>query len=200
MKRDAAFTMKYRGIDMQDYHEFLQKILIDEEQLQRRIKELGKEISEDYQDQDLMLICILRGGVMFLTDLMRTLSVPHTIDFMAVSSYGAGARMSGGNVRISLDLTSSIKGRNVLLVEDIIDSGHTIASVLALLKTRGPKSLRVCTLLDKVERREADIPIHYRGFEIPNEFVFGYGLDLDEYYRNLPFIGVVHPGKYIQPD
>jgi len=185
---------------MQDYHEFLKGILIDEEQLQTRIKQIGAEISEDYQDQDLMLICILRGGVMFLTDLMRAITVPHIIDFMAVSSYGTGARMSGGNVRITLDLTSSIDGRNVLLVEDIIDSGNTIASVLALLETRGPKSLRVCTLLDKVERREAEIRIHYRGFEIPNEFVFGYGLDLDEYYRNLPFIGVVHPGKYIHPE
>jgi hypoxanthine phosphoribosyltransferase len=185
---------------MQDYNEFLQKVLIDEEQLQFRIKEIGAEISEDYKGQDLMLICILRGGVMFLADLMRALTIPHTIDFMAVSSYGAGARNSGGHVRITLDLTSSIGGRNVLLVEDIIDSGNTIASVLAVLKTRGPKSLKVCTLLDKFERRETDIQIDYTGFKIPNEFVFGYGLDLDEYYRNLPFIGVVHPGKYIHSD
>lgn len=185
---------------MQDYHEFLEKILITQEQLQSRIKEIGAEISQDYQGEDLLLICILRGGVMFLTDLMRALTIPHTIDFMAVSSYGAGARSSAGHVRITLDLTTSIAGRNVLLVEDIIDSGNTIASVLALLKTRGPKSLRVCTLLDKAERRETEISIHYRGFVIPNEFVFGYGLDLDEYYRNLPFVGVVQPGKYIQPD
>jgi hypoxanthine phosphoribosyltransferase len=185
---------------MQDYHEFLEKILITEEQLHSRIKTLGEEISRDYEGEDLMLICILRGGVMFLSDLMRALTIPHTIDFMAVSSYGAGARMSGGHVRITLDLTTSIEGRNVLLVEDIIDSGNTIASVLALLDTRGPKSLRVCTLLDKAERRETDIPIHYCGFVIPNEFVFGYGLDLDEYYRNLPFVGVVQPGKYVQPD
>jgi hypoxanthine phosphoribosyltransferase len=185
---------------MQDYHDFLEKILITEEDLQARIKVMGQEISRDYEGEDLMLICILRGGVMFLTDLMRAISIPHTIDFMAVSSYGAGARMSGGNVRISLDLTTSIEGRNVLLVEDIIDSGNTIASVLALLDTRGPKSLKVCTLLDKAERRETEIPIHYRGFVIPNEFVFGYGLDLDEYYRNLPFVGVVQPGKYVQED
>ena len=185
---------------MQDYHEFLEKILITQEQLHSRIKEIGVEISKDYQGEDLLLICILRGGVMFLTDLMRALTIPHTIDFMAVSSYGAGARSSAGHVRITLDLTTSIAGRNVLLVEDIIDSGNTIASVLALLETRGPKSLRVCTLLDKAERRETEIPIHYRGFIIPNEFVFGYGLDLDEYYRNLPFVGVVQPGKYIQPD
>jgi hypoxanthine phosphoribosyltransferase len=184
---------------MQDYQEFLEEVLITEEALQKRIKEMGREISHDYQGENPMLICILRGGVMFLTDLMRALSIPHTIDFMAVSSYGAGARESAGDVRITLDLTTSILGRNVLLVEDIIDSGKTIASVIALLKTREPKTLRVCTLLDKVERREVDIPVHYRGFEIPNKFVFGYGLDLDEYYRNLPFIGVVQAGKYIHP-
>lgn len=185
---------------MQDYQEFLKEILIDEVNLQKRIKELGEEISHDYSGKDLHLICILRGGVMFLTDLMRALEVPHTIDFMAVSSYGAGSRESAGNVRITLDLTTSIAGRDVLLVEDIIDSGNTIASVLAMLETRDPKSLRVCTLLDKSERRESVVPIHYRGFEIPNKFVFGYGLDLDEYYRNLPFVGVVHQGKFIQPD
>jgi hypoxanthine phosphoribosyltransferase len=137
---------------------------------------------------------------MFLTDLMRAVSIPHTVDFMAVSSYGAGARDTSGEVRITLDLTTSIKGRDVLLVEDIIDSGNTIASVLALLKTREPRSLKVCTLLDKAERREAEVPIHYRGFTIPNKFVFGYGLDLDEYYRGLPFIGVVKEGKYIAED
>ena len=117
-----------------------------------------------------------------------------------MSSYGKGVRESKGNVRISLDLTTSIEGRHVLLVEDIIDSGNTIASVLELLSTRRPASLRVCTLLDKAERREAVVPIHYRGFTIPNKFVFGYGLDLDEYYRNLPFIGVVHPDKYLQTE
>jgi hypoxanthine phosphoribosyltransferase len=131
---------------------------------------------------------------------MRTISIPHTIDFMAVSSYGAGARESTGQVRITLDLQTNVQGKDVLLVEDIIDSGHTIASVIQMLKTRRPDSLKVCTLLDKVERREADVPIHYRGFEIPNKFVFGYGLDLDEYYRNLPFIGVVRPDKYLPPD
>lgn len=183
---------------MRDYREFLESVLISEQELQRRIKELGAEISRDYEDSDLLLICILRGGVLFLADLMRSLTVPHSVDFMAVSSYGKGARESKGNVRISLDLTTSIEGRHVLLVEDIIDSGNTIASVLELLSTRRPASLRVCTLLDKAERREAVVPIHYRGFTIPNKFVFGYGLDLDEYYRNLPFIGVVHPDKYLQ--
>ncbi len=185
---------------MQDYREFLEEVLIPEEELLNRIQQLADEISAYYQNREPHLICILRGGVMFLTDLMRRLTVPHTIDFMAVSSYGAGARDSSGNVRITLDLTSSIEGRDVLLVEDIIDSGNTIASVLALLTTRAPNSLKVCTLLDKIDRREAEVAIHFRGFSIPNKFVFGYGLDLDEYYRNLPFIGVVKPGKYLPHD
>jgi hypoxanthine phosphoribosyltransferase len=163
------------------------------------VRELAADVDRDYRDQDLMLVCILRGGVMFLTDLMRHLTVPHTIDFMAVSSYGSGARGSSGQVRITLDLTTSIEGRNVLLVEDIIDSGHTIASVIELLSARHPNTLRVCTLLDKAERRQAVVPIHYRGFTIPNKFVFGYGLDLDEYYRNLPFVGVVVPDKVYHP-
>ncbi len=182
---------------MQDYHEFLAETLIPADRLQQRIRELGAQISRDYEGQDLMLVCILRGGVMFLADLMRAITVPHTVDFMAISSYGAGARQTTGQVRIGLDLASSVEGRNVLLIEDIIDSGHTIASVLELLGARRPQSLRVCTLLDKAERREAQVPIDYCGFVIPNKFVFGYGLDLDEYYRNLPFIGVVQPEKFL---
>jgi hypoxanthine phosphoribosyltransferase len=185
---------------MQDYHIFLEKILIPAEELQARIAELGVEISKDYHDKNLHLICILRGGVMFLADLMRQINLPHTIDFMAVASYGTGARQSTGQVRIALDLKEDIHDRDVLLVEDIVDSGYTIASVLELLATRHPRSLQVCTLLDKAERREVDVPIHYRGFVIPNKFVFGYGLDLDEYYRNLPFIGTVNPDKYQPPE
>lgn len=185
---------------MQDYHQFLAEVLIDKETLQQRIQELGEEVSRDYQGLEPLLICILRGGIMFLTDLMRALSIPHTIDFMAVSSYGAGARESSGQVRITLDLTTSVKDRDVILVEDIIDSGYTIASVMELLRVRKPSSLKVCTLLDKAERREAEVPIDYCGFIIPDKFVFGYGLDLDEYYRNLPFIGVVQPDKYDIPD
>jgi hypoxanthine phosphoribosyltransferase len=180
---------------MQDYREFLDEILVSENILQKRIAELGQQISHDYQDKDLHLICILRGGVIFLTDLMRHLTVPHTIDFMAVSSYGA-TRQSTGQVRITLDLKDDIHERNVLLVEDIVDSGYTIASVLEFLRTRHPKSLRVCTMLDKPERREVEVPIHYRGFQIPNKFVFGYGLDMDEYYRNLPFIASVNLKQY----
>ncbi|MCJ7513707.1 MAG: hypoxanthine phosphoribosyltransferase [Anaerolineales bacterium] len=184
---------------MRDYHEFLAEILIPEESVQARVRELGAEISRDYAGRDLMLVCILRGGVVFLADLMRALSVPHTVDFMAISSYGAGARAATGQVRITLDLTTSVEGRNVLIVEDIIDSGHTLASVLELLGARRPESLQVCTLLDKAERRETEVPIAYCGFVIPNKFVFGYGLDLDEYYRNLPFVGVVQPEKFFAP-
>ncbi len=181
---------------MKDYKEYLAEILIDEQTLQRRIAELGAQISHDYAGQELLLICILRGGMIFLVDLMRHIRVPHQIDFMAIASYGSGARQSDGDVRLTLDLQTNIHDKNVLLVEDIIDSGHTLAYVLDFLATRQPKSLRVCTLLDKKERREVDVPIHYCGFVIPNKFVFGYGLDLDEYFRNLPFVGVVDVNKY----
>jgi hypoxanthine phosphoribosyltransferase len=181
---------------MQDYHDFLAEIIIPTEVLQARIAELGAEISRDYQGKKLHLVCILRGGVLFLGDLMRNIIIPHTIDFMAVSSYGSGVRRTTGQVRITLDLKENILGRDVLLVEDIVDSGYTIASVLEFLATRHPRSLQVCTLLDKAERREIEVPIHYRGFTIPDKFVFGYGLDLDEYYRNLPFIGTVDPDRY----
>ena len=181
---------------MQNYEEVLSEILIDSETLQARVKELGAQISMDYPDGDLLLICILRGGVPFMVDLSRSITAPHMMDFMAVSSYGVGARQSTGSARVTLDLQTDIGGKNVLLVEDIIDSGHTIASVLNMLKTRNPKSLKVCALLDKPERREAEVPIHYLGFSIPNKFVFGYGLDLDEYHRNLPFVGVVDLDKY----
>ncbi|GAB4535159.1 MAG: hypoxanthine phosphoribosyltransferase [Anaerolineales bacterium] len=184
---------------MQDYREFLGSILISEAQLQSRIAEIGAQISQDYAGEDLLLVCILRGGVLFLTDLMRHITTPHAIDFMAVSSYGIGARQSSGQARINLDINTDIRDRNVLLVEDIVDSGYTLEAVLALLRTRRPKTLRTCVLLDKAERREASIPVNYVGFSIPNAFVFGYGLDIDEHYRNLPFIGVVDLEKY-RPD
>jgi hypoxanthine phosphoribosyltransferase len=183
---------------MQDYHEYLKEILISEEMLQKRIAEMGAQISRDYAGDTIHLICILRGGVLFLTDLMRHITVPVTIDFMAVSSYGV-ARQSTGQVRITLDLTTDIQKRNVLLVEDIVDSGYTIASVLELLETRHPKSLQVAALLDKPSRREVKVPIHYSGFSIGNQFVFGYGLDMDEFYRNLPFIATVDLDHY-HPD
>jgi hypoxanthine phosphoribosyltransferase len=181
---------------MQNYTEFLQEILIDEVTLQTRIAALGTEISRDYAGEDLLLICILRGGILFLTDLMRQITIPHTIDFMAVSSYGVGGRESTGHVRINFDLKTDIYNRNVLLVEDIIDSGYTLKTVLEILQIRRPKTLRICTLLDKAERRQVDIPIRYCGFTIPDKFVFGYGLDIDEYYRNLPFIAAVDPVRY----
>jgi hypoxanthine phosphoribosyltransferase len=181
---------------MQDYRNFLGEVLITEEQLSTRIKELGAEISRDYAGKELLIICILRGGVMFMTDLVRQITVPLAFEFMAVSSYGSGARSSSGDVRITLDLNTNISGRHVLIVEDIIDSGRTLASVIDLLKTRDPASLFVCTLLDKVSRREVEVPVRYRGFAIEDKFVFGYGLDMDDYYRNLPFIGVVDLNKY----
>src|SRR5919109_3019785 len=181
---------------IQDYKNIIAEILIDEETLQARIRELGAEISADYLDNNLLLICLLRGGVPFLVHLSRHITAPHMVDFMAVSSYGAGKRESSGTVRVTLDLQTDIHNKDVLLVEDIIDSGHTIAYVLEMLNLRQPSSLKVCVLLDKAERREAVVPIHYRGFTIPNKFVFGFGLDLDEYYRNLPFVGVVDLEKY----
>ena len=184
---------------MQDYKDVLAEILIDAKSLQARVKELGIQISADYASEDLLLICILRGGVPFMVDLSRYITTPHMIDFMAVSSYGAGRRESTGSARVTLDLQTDIRGRNVVLVEDIVDSGHTISAVLQMLETRQPKTLKVCALLDKPERREAHVPINYLGFTIPNKFVFGYGLDLDEYYRNLPFVGVVDLDKYKQP-
>jgi hypoxanthine phosphoribosyltransferase len=181
---------------MEEYLQFLSEILIPEDQLQSRVKELGEEITKDYEGKNPLLICILRGGVMFLTDLMRHIHTPHAIEFMAVTSYGTGRRETSGHVKITLDLNTEIFDRHVLVVEDIIDSGNTLASVLEMLSTRKPKSLFVCTLLDKFERREVEVPIRYRGFVIPNKFVFGYGLDLDDYYRNLPFIGVVDINRY----
>ncbi len=182
---------------MRDYREFLSEVLISNAQLNKRVAELGKQISQDYKNsENLVLVCILRGGVMFLTDLMRHIDIPHAIEFMAVSSYGSGVRESTGQIRISHDLNTDISDRDVILVEDIIDSGQTLASVLEMLSTRKPKSLEVCTLLDKFDRREVDVSVKYVGFTIPNKFVFGYGLDLDDYYRNLPFIGVVDEFKY----
>ena len=179
------------------YEDYLGEILISSEQLQARMAELGQAISADYAGKDLLLVCILKGGVLFLTDLMRHITAPHAIDFMAVSSYGAGSRESTGAVRILMDLETDIVGRNVLLVEDIIDSGHTLNYITRVLRARNPASLCICTLLDKAERRQVDVKLDYVGFVIPDKFVFGYGLDLDDLYRNLPFIGVVRPGLFV---
>ncbi|MEL6404022.1 MAG: hypoxanthine phosphoribosyltransferase [Chloroflexota bacterium] len=174
------------------YEAYLKEILIDEDAIKARLIALGKQISEDYADvEDLLLICVLKGGVVFLTDLMRHITTPHAVDFMAASSYGVGARETTGAVRIDMDVTSSIAGRHVLIVEDIIDSGYTLRFVMDTLLARKPASLKLCTLLNKASRREVDIPLDYVGFDIENKFVFGYGLDLDEKFRNVPFIGVV---------
>ena len=174
------------------YDKYLKEILIDEATLNARIVELGQTITHDYADcPNLLLICVLKGGVMFLTDLMRHIDVPHSIDFLSVSSYGVGIRESSGSVRIDMDLKSQVEGQHVLIVEDIIDSGHTLRFVMDVILARRPASLKLCALLDKASRRTVNIPVDYRGFEIEDKFVFGYGLDLDEKFRNLPFIGVV---------
>lgn len=177
------------------YKDIIDHILIDEVTLKQRITELGQQISLEYQPLgNVMLIGILKGCLLFMTDLMRAITIPHTIDFMDISSYNTGDRESSGMVRILMDLHTPIKGKNVLIVEDIIDSGRTLDAVMRQLQARRPASLRIVTLLDKFERREIAIPIDYVGFRIPDDYVFGYGLDVDEYYRNLPFIGVLKPG------
>ena len=171
------------------------RVLISEEDLRRRTRELGLQISRDYQGKDLHLICVLKGGVTFLVDLMREICIPHSIDFMATSSYGDATETSGV-VRILKDLDIPIAGRNVLIVDDIIDSGLTIAYLRRILLERQPASLRICTLLNKKERRVVDVPLDYIGFDIPNEFVVGYGMDFRELYRNLRFVGVLKPELY----
>jgi hypoxanthine phosphoribosyltransferase len=165
-------------------------VLIEEDVLQRRIAELGEEISSDYAGRDLLLVGVLKGAVFFMADLMRHLAIPCEIDFMAISSYGDSTD-SSGVVRILKDLDINIEGRDVLVVEDIIDSGLTLSYLMRNLESREPASLEVCALLTKPERREIDVPVRYIGFEIPNRFVVGYGLDFAERYRNLPYVGVL---------
>ncbi|MCB0151218.1 MAG: hypoxanthine phosphoribosyltransferase [Caldilineaceae bacterium] len=170
-------------------------MLVDEVTIRKRVRELGDIINREYARQDLLLVSVLKGSIIFMADLIRAITIPHEIDFMATSSYGAGTS-SSGVVRILKDLNTSIEGRNVVLVEDIIDSGHTLSYLIRILQERQPASLRIMTLLDKPERREVDIHVDWVGFSIPNEFVVGYGLDFDEVYRNLPFIGVLKPSVY----
>src|SRR5256886_11192703 len=167
------------------------EVLIDADVLRGRIAELGEEISAAYAGQDLLLIGVLKGAVFFMADLMRHLTVPCEVDFMAISSYGA-ATDSSGVVRILKDLDINIEDRHVLVVEDIIDSGLTLSYLMRNLESRAPASLEVCALLTKPERREIDVDVRYVGFEIPNRFVIGYGLDFAERYRNLPYVGVLH--------
>jgi len=170
-------------------------ILVDEATIRQRVLALGEAISAAYAGQDLVLVSVLKGSIIFMADLVRAITVPHEIDFMATSSYGA-ATNSSGVVRILKDLNVSIQGRNILVVEDIIDSGHTLSYLLRLLQERQPASLRIVTLLDKPERRAVHIDVDWVGFAIPNEFVVGYGLDYNELYRNLPYIGVLRPSVY----
>ncbi|MFI3236513.1 MAG: hypoxanthine phosphoribosyltransferase [Lachnospiraceae bacterium] len=166
------------------------EVMLSEEEVDEKIKLLGEEISEFYAGKEIHLICVLKGGVFFMCELAKRISVPLSMDFMSVSSYGADTK-SSGVVKIVKDLDETIKGKHVIVVEDIIDSGNTLSYLLELLKDREPESLRLCTLLDKPERRVKDVDVHYTGFQIPDEFVVGYGLDYEQKYRNLPYIGVV---------
>lgn len=184
---------------MSDLEKDIAKILISRDELQTRIAELGAQLSREYAGKDLLLVCILKGGVLFLTDLIRAMNIPHAIDFMAISSYGGTRLESSGVVRILMDLNSNIENRNVLIVEDIVDTGRTLAYIMENLRTRNPASLKVCTLLNKPSRREVAVKLDYVGFDVPNEFVVGYGLDFNEIYRNLPFVGVLKPELYAGP-
>jgi len=179
-------------VTVTDYEQGVARTLIDEHTLRNRVAELGAEISSDYTGRDLLLVGVLKGAVFFMADLMRHLTIPCEVDFMAISSYGASTD-SSGVVRILKDLDINIEGRDVLVVEDIIDSGLTLSYLMRTLEARQPRSLEICALLTKPSRREILVPVRYTGFEIPNEFVIGYGLDYDERYRNLPYVGVLDP-------
>ena len=176
------------------------EILLTEEQIQAKVRELGRRISEDFAGRELTLVSVLKGSLPFMADLMRSITIPVQIDLMEVSSYGGTATESSGLVRILKDLSSSIDGRHVLIVEDIIDTGLTLNYLVRYLRGKNPASLKICTLLDKPARRIVEIAIDYRGFEIPDQFVIGYGLDYGEAYRNLRFVGVLRPEVYTDPD
>jgi hypoxanthine phosphoribosyltransferase len=168
----------------------IDRILISSDQIQRRVIELGREISVDYEKSVPVLVSVLKGGVVFVADLMRRISILHEVDFLSVSSY-AGGRQFQGVVQIRKDLDRTITGRDVLLVEDIVDTGYTLSYILEILQARSPRSLKICALLNKADARRKEVPLAYVGFDIPNEFVIGYGLDYDEKYRHLPFVGVI---------
>ncbi len=176
------------------------EVLVTEEAIQARVRELGQEIGRDYADRTLTLVSVLKGALPFMADLMRAIPVPVRIDLMEVSSYGGTTTESSGLVRILKDLSASIEGKDVLIVEDIIDTGLTLNYLIRYLRGKNPGSLRICTLLDKPARRLVDIPVDYIGFTIPAQFVVGYGLDFGEYYRNLRFVGVLRPEVYAEPD
>ena len=166
------------------------KVLLTEQEVDARIKEIGAQISQDYAGKNIHLVCVLKGGSFFMCELAKRITVPVSIDFMSVSSYG-GETTSSGVVKIVKDLDEPLEGKDVIVVEDIVDSGRTLSYLLSMLQDRGPKSLRLCTLLDKPDRRVVDVKVDYTGYQIPDEFVVGYGLDYDQKYRNLPYIGVV---------
>lgn len=166
------------------------RVLLTEEEVDRRIQEIGDQISRDYAGKQVHLICVLKGGAFFMCELAKRITVPVSLDFMSVSSYGSATK-SSGVVRIVKDLDEPLKDKDVLVVEDIVDSGRTLSYLLDMLKDRGPRSVKLCTLLDKPERRVVEVPVDYTCFQIPDEFVVGYGLDYDQRYRNLPYIGVV---------
>lgn len=171
------------------------RVLLTEEELAKKVKELGAAISADYEGKNLMMVSVLKGSVVFMADLMRAITIPCRIDFMSVSSYGSGAKTSGV-VKILKDLDINLEGLDLLIIEDILDSGLTLSYIKQILIDRHPNSIRLCTLLDKPECRKADISANYKGFDIPDEFVVGYGLDYAERYRNLPYIGVLKPEVY----
>ena len=173
----------------------IERVLLSEEQLRQRVRELGEENSKEYAGKEILMIGVLRGAVMFMADLARAITVPVMIDFMAVSSYGTSTS-SSGIVRILKDLDEEVAGKHVLIVEDIIDSGLTLSYLVDNIKSRQPASVRICTLLNKPERRKVDLEVNYNGFVVPDEFVVGYGLDYAEKYRNVPFIGILKPAIY----
>jgi hypoxanthine phosphoribosyltransferase len=173
----------------------IQEILVSEEQLAEKVRELGAQISHDYKGKNLMLVSVLKGSVVFMADLMRAIDIPLQVEFMNVSSYGSGTKTSGV-VRIVKDLDNPIEGYDLLLVEDILDSGKTLSYLREILEARNPSSIAIATLLDKPERRQVDIHANYTGFTIPDDFVVGYGLDFGEKYRNLPYVGVLKPAVY----
>ena len=175
--------------------EDIEDVLFTERQIAVMVERIGKEISRDYKDKNLLLISVLKGSVVFMADLMRSITIPARIDFMAVSSYGAGTK-SSGVVKINMDLKIPLEGYDVVVVEDILDSGKTLHYLMDLLKGRNPNSIRVCTLFDKPERRQTDVQASYVGTEIPDAFIVGYGLDYAEKYRNLPFVGILKPQVY----
>jgi hypoxanthine phosphoribosyltransferase len=188
-----------QGANMKHANDQLAEVLLTAEDIQQRVQELGREIAADYADKQPVLVGVLRGAIVFMVDLIRAIDAPLAVDFMAVSSYGASTR-SSGVVRILKDLDTVIEGRHVLIVEDIIDTGLTLQYITELLWARHPASLRIVTLLDKPENRKVRITVDYVGFTIPNRFVVGYGLDFNEIYRNLPYVGVLKPTAYGGPE